>query len=36
MLLEAAFKDEKPPTWEKNKLKELKSIFIEALRQMAK
>jgi hypothetical protein len=34
--MEPAFKDEKPPTWEKNKLKQMKSLFVEAVKLMAK
>jgi len=36
LVLEPAFKDESPPTWEKDKLKGLKPIFVEAQEQMAK
>lgn len=33
--LKPAFKDEEPPSWEKNKLKRMKSLFVEAQKKMA-
>ncbi len=36
LTLEPAFKGAKPPTWEKDKLKRLKPVFLEAQKQMAK
>ena len=35
LVLEPAFKEEKPPTWEKDKLKLLKPLFVAAQKEMS-